>query len=182
MSTEAHLVSTIKAHIERGDKAKEKSEQHYIAAGLHLQELKDRFTETWAEWEALLERTGIGKTRASELMRIASGRKTAEEVRADTARRTRKSRRSSPPRSGEAEAPKAAERPVTSGADDIGPTGDSEIARKLARLEELEHENARLRRENIALRSEIEELKAQLAGTSDDGLDLPESLRRASPH
>jgi len=34
------LVADIKAHIAEGDKAAEKSEQHYIAAGQHLKTLK----------------------------------------------------------------------------------------------------------------------------------------------
>ena len=55
--------------------------------------------------------------------------------------------------------------------DDIGTASNGEIARKDARIEELEHENRRLQLENIALRSEIEELKAQL-------LDIPGFLDR----
>jgi ParB-like chromosome segregation protein Spo0J len=43
----------------------------------------------------------------------------------------------------------------------IGVDSSGEIARKLARLEELEAEVARLRREKIALNSEIGELKAE---------------------
>ena len=31
---EPQLIRTIRAHIEKGDRAAEKSEQHYIAAGL----------------------------------------------------------------------------------------------------------------------------------------------------
>ena len=55
--------------------------------------------------------------------------------------------------------------------DDIGPTSAGEIARKLARLEELEAENAHLRRENAALLARVAELKAQL-------LDIPSFLDR----
>ena len=51
------------------------------------------------------------------------------------------------------------------------PPSNGEIARKDARIEELEHENRRLQLENIALRSEIEELKSQL-------LDIPGFLDR----
>lgn len=88
---EAQLIKTIKAHIAKGEKAAEKSEQHYIAAGLHLKELKATHTGTWNEWEELLKtRVGIGKSRASELMQIADGRKTVESVRADTAKRVAK--------------------------------------------------------------------------------------------
>ena len=101
---ESQLIQTIKAHIAKGDKAKDKAEQHYIAAGQHLKTLKARHGGSWAEWEELLKtKIGIGKSRASELMRIADGRKTVEQVRADTAERTAKTRalQSSPLRSGE---------------------------------------------------------------------------------
>jgi hypothetical protein len=98
------LIRTIKAHIAKGDKAKDKAEQHYIAAGQHLKTLKaqrDVASGTWTEWEALLKtKIGIGKSRASELMQIADGRKTVAGVRADTAERTRQAR-ISPLRSGE---------------------------------------------------------------------------------
>ena len=80
--SEAQLIRAIKEHIAKGDQAKAKSEQHYISAGQHLKTLKAQHAGRWAEWEALLkERCGIGKSRASELMRIADGRKTLEEVR-----------------------------------------------------------------------------------------------------
>jgi len=101
---ESQLIQTIKAHIAKGDKAKDKAEQHYIAAGQHLKTLKASHGGSWAEWEELLKtKIGIGKSRASELMRIADGRKTVEQVRADTAERTAKTRalQSSPLRSGE---------------------------------------------------------------------------------
>jgi len=101
---ELQLIQTIKAHIAKGDKAKDKAEQHYIAAGQHLKTLKASHGGSWAEWEELLKtKIGIGKSRASELMRIADGRKTVEQVRADTAERTAKTRalQSSPLRSGE---------------------------------------------------------------------------------
>ena len=55
--------------------------------------------------------------------------------------------------------------------DDIGRDSTGEIARKDARIEKLEHQNRCLQLENIALRSEIEELKAQL-------LDIPGFLDR----
>jgi hypothetical protein len=100
--TEAQLVRAIKAHIERGDKAKDKADQHYIAAGQHLKTLKDQHAGSWAEWEALLkDRIGIGKSRASELMQIADGRRTVEETKADTAKRVARHRESSPLRNGE---------------------------------------------------------------------------------
>jgi hypothetical protein len=72
----------VRAHIAKGDRANEKAEQHFISAGQHLAALKAEHTGTWAEWEVLVkEKAGIGKTRASELMQIADGTKTVEQVR-----------------------------------------------------------------------------------------------------
>jgi hypothetical protein len=80
----------VRAHIAKGDKAKDKAEQHYIAAGAYLAQLKADHAGTWAEWEALVkEKAGIGKSRASELMQIGDGRKTVEQTRAEAAERKR---------------------------------------------------------------------------------------------
>ena len=99
---ETQLIKTIKAHIAKGDHAKEKADQHYISAGLHLKELKDRHDGTWAEWEELLKtKIGIGKSRASELMQIADGRKTVEDVREDTNQRKLQHRKRPPFQNGE---------------------------------------------------------------------------------
>jgi hypothetical protein len=68
--------------------------------------------------------------------------------------------------------------------DDIGADSGGETKRLRERNEELENENACLRRENLALRSEIEGLRARLPTVSppaDDGLDVPEFLRRTAP-
>jgi len=68
--------------------------------------------------------------------------------------------------------------------DDIGADSGGEIKRLRERNEELENENACLRRENLALRTEIDELKARLPTvppSADDGLDVPEFLRRTAP-
>jgi hypothetical protein len=62
--------------------------------------------------------------------------------------------------------------------ENIGPNSCGEIERLRARNEELEQGNRRLERENIALRSEIEELKIRAASSADDGLDIPAWLRR----
>jgi hypothetical protein len=59
---EAQLIKTIKAHIERGDKAKDKADQHY--------ELKAKHTGNWDEWTVLLrEKCDLSTGRASELAR-----------------------------------------------------------------------------------------------------------------
>jgi hypothetical protein len=89
--TQDDLVKAIKSLIEKGDKYKDKAEQSYISAGLHLKTLKAEHKGTWAEWEKILkEKCGIGKSRASELMRIADGTTTVEQVRSDTAKRVMK--------------------------------------------------------------------------------------------
>jgi hypothetical protein len=96
------LVRHIKAHIAKGDQAKDKADQHYIAAGQYLKALKASHGGTWAEWEALLrDGIGIGKSRASELMQIADGRKTAAEIATNTTERSQKHRALSPLRNGE---------------------------------------------------------------------------------
>ena len=90
------LVKTINAHLEKAKQYDEKSEQHYISAGLHLAELKDRYkqdvkaskTQTWEEF--VRETFGLGRSRADELIRIASGQTTVAETRADTAKRVQK--------------------------------------------------------------------------------------------
>jgi hypothetical protein len=101
---EARLIKTLKAHIAKTEQYAEKSEQHAISAGLLLKELKAAHTGNWAEWEELLKtKIGIGKSRASELMQIADGRKTVEAVREETNQRKIEHRVSSPFRNGEDE-------------------------------------------------------------------------------
>ena len=102
MLSEAQLIKTIKALIEKGDKAAAKAEQFHVAAGQHLKTLKAQHTGTWAEWEKKVkEQCGIGKSRASELMRIADGTKTVEQVRDSSNQRKIKHKESSPFRNGE---------------------------------------------------------------------------------
>ena len=100
--TQDELAKTIKTLVEKGDHAKEKSDQFYIAAGLHLITLKAEHKGTWAQWAVLVrKKCGLGKSRASELMRIAGGHTTAAEVRSAKAESVRKVRTASPLRSGE---------------------------------------------------------------------------------
>jgi ParB-like chromosome segregation protein Spo0J len=71
---------------------------------------------------------------------------------------------------------------------DIGADSKSEIQRLNARCQELENQKRQLEIVNTGLRSEIAELKAKIAELTartsgspppaDDGLDIPESLRR----
>jgi hypothetical protein len=96
------LIRTVRTLVAKGDKAAAKSEQFYVAAGQHLWPLKNQHRGSWAEWEDLLkERCGLGKSRASELMRIANGTTTVEQIRSEKAESVRKVRAVSPLRSGE---------------------------------------------------------------------------------
>jgi hypothetical protein len=62
------------------------------AVGMLLLEAKKRYPKA-AEFEALLKRVhGLGRSRAYDLMRLAGGRTTDEELRKDNAERKRKSR------------------------------------------------------------------------------------------
>jgi hypothetical protein len=92
------LAGTIKAHIAAGDKAVGKAEEHYKAAGIHLLEAKERVKRmanlTWPAF--LVGQCGVQRSRADELILIAEGKKTLEEVRAgyrerDARRRERQS-------------------------------------------------------------------------------------------
>jgi hypothetical protein len=96
----------VKAHITKGDKAQDKADEHYKAAGIHLNALKTAHTGTWAEWEVLVkEKADISKSRASELMQIADGTKTVKQVRNRAAESMRQTRaKISPQRCGETEA------------------------------------------------------------------------------
>jgi hypothetical protein len=83
----------IKAHIAKGDKAVEKADEHYKAAGIYLKELKAEHADTWAKWATLLKtKIGISTGRASELMQVADGRKTVKKLRADKAQSVRQVR------------------------------------------------------------------------------------------
>jgi len=89
----AEYCRRIKAHIAKGDKAVEKADEHYKAAGIYLKELKAEHGGTWAKWETLLKnKVGISTGRASELMQVADGRKTVEKLRADKAESVRQVR------------------------------------------------------------------------------------------
>jgi hypothetical protein len=93
---ESQLVRIIKAHIAKGDKAKDKAEQHYIAAGQYLKQLKDDCPDQQTFLEKVEKEIRIGKSRAYELLQIGDGRKTVAEVRADTAKRVAKHDQSCP--------------------------------------------------------------------------------------
>ncbi|CAH1649578.1 hypothetical protein [Chelatococcus asaccharovorans] len=105
------LAGTIRAHISAGDKAIDKAEQHYKAAGIHLMEAKERVKQTpGLTWPAYLHsHCQLQRRRADELIAIAEGRTTLAEVRekkAASMRETRARRAESAPRG--AQSPRAA--------------------------------------------------------------------------
>jgi hypothetical protein len=95
------LIKVIKAHIAKGDHAKDKAEQHYISAGQHLKTLKaqhDTNGGNWAGWsEVLRSKCDLSTGRASELMQIADGRTSQEKIRAKDKDRKKLARNKKPP-------------------------------------------------------------------------------------
>src|SRR5262245_11753841 len=94
---ESLLVRYVRAHIRKGEQAKEratqnhkKSEDHFIAAGRYLGMLKATYAPTWPQWEAILKiKVKLSTGRASELMQLADGRKDIQQIRDGTAQRVR---------------------------------------------------------------------------------------------
>ena len=129
----------------------------------------------------------IERAKAGEALRVTEVKRVVERHK-PPASKPRKAKRAKaadppPPPSNEVLQQRAAGRPKPA-PDDIGADSGGEIKRLRERNEELENENACLRRENLALRSEIDELRARLPTVSppaDDGLDVPEFLRRTAP-
>jgi hypothetical protein len=86
---ESLLIDHIRAHVKQGEKAKEradqareKAEQHFIAAGKYLFDLKTHYAPTWQRWEIILEtKVKLSTGRASELMQLADGRKDLQQIR-----------------------------------------------------------------------------------------------------
>jgi hypothetical protein len=86
-------------------------------------------------------------------------------------------------------APSEPEREAVRARQDIGPASTGEVERLRARVDELQAEKRQLEIKIVGLKSEIEELKAErdelrerneVAKTrTDDGLDIPEFLRRS---
>lgn len=89
-----HLISIdtvgreIKARIEAGDKALDKAEQHYIAAGIQLLEAQKRIKDKKEmRWSAFLFSCcqGLSDTQARRYMALADGTTTLEDIRAEKA-------------------------------------------------------------------------------------------------
>src|SRR5262249_1827028 len=198
---ESQLVRAIKAHIERGDKAAEKSEQHYIAAGQYLKQLKDNCPDQRTFLEKVEKEIGIGKSRTYELLQIGDGRKTVAELRADTAKRVAKHEQSCPLTNGQNADGEDIEQSLNEDGLDDAPLPaavakqndratllmNCAVAGQIARQElsyqgPIDNEIRRACRQTadawIALANALER-KSGGPPNNDDGLDIPEYLRRA---
>jgi len=176
---ESQLVRTIRAHIAAGDKAAQKSNDHYIAAGQHLKTLKADHTGSWSEWEALLkEKVRISTGRASELIQIADGRKTVESVRAGKAESMKRLRASSPRGEESAVAPKASTEAPSPRREDcrhaIADSGFDEHGAPIWICRECGLEAAR----SCGCHPATAIGRAAEPTPPDDGLDIPDCLRR----
>jgi hypothetical protein len=81
------LIQHAVAHVEKGDKATAKAEEHYKAAGIYIAQCKERYKQennlTWVEF--CKQYYGFTARRADELIMIGDGRTTLEKVRANAA-------------------------------------------------------------------------------------------------
>jgi hypothetical protein len=109
MTEREHLVRAIKEglrkideHDRRIEEQENKRDEREVEVGTALKALKAQ-KPRGIKWEQYLVECGIEihRSRADQLIRIAEGRTTVEEERADTAERTAKSRADLPLRSGE---------------------------------------------------------------------------------
>lgn len=115
-----HLISIdtvgreIKARVEAGDKALDKAEQHYIAAGIQLLEAHKRLKETREmRWSAFLfSHVRLSDTHARRYMALANGDTTIEEMRETDRDRKRASKASTAAKAAQAQAqPSASKSP-----------------------------------------------------------------------
>jgi hypothetical protein len=81
------LAERIKVHLEKARKYKEKSNDHYITAGQYLAEAQKTCDE--GGFSAFRDKyfPHLGRSRVSELLQIATKKKSIEEVRASTRQR-----------------------------------------------------------------------------------------------
>jgi hypothetical protein len=139
MTEREHLVRAIKdglrkieEHDRKIEEQEKKRDEREVEVGTALKALKAQ-KPTGIKWEQYLEECGIEihRSRADQLIRIAEGRTTVEEERADTAERTAKSRTELPLRSGEnADDPETSAEAMKAkfAADEEGVEPDSETA------------------------------------------------------
>jgi hypothetical protein len=93
MSTVAELIKSVKALQAKAEKA---AEEHYVKIGKALAELKERKPKTITWPDFVKKHFRYSKTRADELIRIAGGTVSLEEVRAGKKDRMKKSRATNP--------------------------------------------------------------------------------------
>lgn len=88
------LGSHAHGHYKAAEKHKEKAEQQYLSAGLYLKEAKQRVLKTrgltWEKW--LKDHCPISRRRADEVIMIADGRTTVEEMRESNRQKQQQSR------------------------------------------------------------------------------------------
>lgn len=141
-----------KARIDQGDKAKDRAEQMYISAGLYLKEAKARVEKrkdiTWVQY--LIKHCPVGKSRSYELIAIADGRKTVEEVRTEknkTSQETRQRQRGTSTASGQTSSkteqkqspqPQAARTTVDEARDEADDHHDAMLKRVIAMVKKLD--------------------------------------------
>jgi hypothetical protein len=92
------LIETVKALYAKATRAQGKARDLWVTLGIELKEAKARNRETgdltWSEFAK--QHFNFGQSRADELIRIADGRTTVEQVRADTAERVQKHAKAKP--------------------------------------------------------------------------------------
>jgi hypothetical protein len=196
----AQLIKEIKTFVKKGDKAKDKSEQYYVAAGIHLRTLKSQAPNP-AAWEQLIKsRCGLSRSRAYDLIAIADGRKTVAELRLGTAERMRK-HRSRPSRDGQN--PPVGEPEASGGRYPLAlvttPVNQEQLNRLACRLIQTDLETARELYQVLVDGSQLQHLTRALAdgikaeekgepngnggmpsapATAEDYPDMPHFLRR----
>lgn len=173
------LAGTIKAHIAAGDKAIDKAEQHYKAAGIHLKEARDRAKEEGIVFSAFLAgQCNIGRSRAYELIAIADGTKTLKEVRekANDRKMKHRERGDRPFRNGQVADIVQEKQPTLfadAGQDDVDSL-KTQLAEARAKIERLTGENTELRDRIEVSALEIACLRAEnerLRGDEEAGAD-----------
>jgi hypothetical protein len=170
------LAGTIKAHIAAGDKAVGKAEEHYKAAGIHLLEAKERVKRTAnLTWPAfLVSQCSIQRSRADELISIAEGRKTLDEVRSGNRERDgrRRERQSSAVAHG-----KSSEKTQEKQSTPLVEDGQGEIERLKEQLAVAQAEVDRLTEENEALRANSLHLDDHAADIAEKLIEMEDQKK-----
>jgi hypothetical protein len=88
------LGEQIAAHLEKAAKCEEKAEQHYTTAGQLLAQVRELCDEDG--FHAVREKffPDLGRSRAYEILQVAAGKKSIEDIRAGTRERMRRHRAS----------------------------------------------------------------------------------------